>query len=95
MRIAILVIAAVIGQGLPAVAQTAAPAVGQTETKPKATGKSAECRSRAREQKLHKQERQDFLQLCRQEGRTVCLKQAIEQKIIGRARGEFIKTCMN
>ena len=40
------------------------------------------------------QERQDQMQLCLAQGRVDCLKQAIDQKIVGPQRRDFIKNCM-
>lgn len=55
-------------------------------------GKRAECLVAARGKKG--QDRQDTLQLCMAQGRLDCLKQAIDQKVVGPQRKDFIKNCM-
>ena len=40
------------------------------------------------------QERQDEMQLCMAQGHLDCLKQAIDQKVVGPQRKDFIKNCM-
>lgn len=44
-------------------------------------------------QNLKGQDRRDQLQLCMAQARVDCLKQAIDQKIVGEARKDFVKTC--
>jgi len=43
---------------------------------------------------LQGQERRDQLQLCRAQAHLDCLKQAIDQKIVGPQRRDFLRTCM-
>ena len=43
---------------------------------------------------LQGQERQDQMQLCRAQAHLDCLKQAIDQKIVGPQRRDFLRTCM-
>ena len=43
---------------------------------------------------LQGQERQDQLQLCRAQAHLDCLKQAIDQKIVGPQRRDFLRSCM-
>jgi hypothetical protein len=43
---------------------------------------------------LQGQERQDQMQLCRAQARLDCLKQAIDQKVVGPQRRDFMRTCM-
>jgi Spy/CpxP family protein refolding chaperone len=45
-------------------------------------------------QALQGQDRRDQIQLCVAQARIDCLKQAIEQKIVGRERKEFVKSCV-
>jgi hypothetical protein len=59
---------------------------------PVPTGKWLKCHASA--QVLQGQDRKDQMQLCLEEARLDCLKQAIAQKVIGRERRDFIKTCM-
>ncbi len=40
------------------------------------------------------QDRQDEMQLCMAQGHVDCLKQAIDQKVVGPQRKDFIKNCM-
>ena len=40
------------------------------------------------------QERQDQMQLCVAQARLDCLKQAIDQKIVGRQRRDFVRDCV-
>jgi hypothetical protein len=40
------------------------------------------------------QDRQDQFQLCIAQGRVECLKQAIDQKVVGPKRKDFVKSCM-
>lgn len=55
-------------------------------------GKRAECLVAAQGKKG--QDRQDELQLCMAQGHVECLKQAIDQKVVGPQRKDFIKNCM-
>jgi hypothetical protein len=59
---------------------------------PVPTGKWLTCRTSA--QALQGQDRSDQMQLCLEEARLDCLKQAIAQKVVGPQRRDFIKTCM-
>ena len=43
---------------------------------------------------LQDQERQDQMQLCRAQAHLDCLKQAIDQKIVGPQRRDFLRSCM-
>jgi hypothetical protein len=43
---------------------------------------------------LQGQERHDQIQLCVAQARIDCLKQAIDRKIVGRERKEFVKNCV-
>ena len=43
---------------------------------------------------LQGQERQDQMQLCLAQARLDCLKQAIDQKVTGPQRRDFIHTCV-
>jgi hypothetical protein len=79
----------------PAVpAPTAAPAapVNPAAAEPVATSKKFACRT-ASEGRTG-QEHQDAMQLCMAQARLDCLKQAIDQKVVGRQRRDFVKSCM-
>ena len=77
---------------------SAAPGPAPAATSPAAPGadagggKRGECMTAA--QGKTGQERQDQMQLCLAQGRVDCLKQAIDQKIVGPQRRDFIKNCM-
>lgn len=43
---------------------------------------------------LKGQDKRDQMQLCLAQARLDCLKQAVDQKIVGEARKSFIKTCV-
>ncbi len=43
---------------------------------------------------LQGQERRDQMQLCRAQAHLDCLKQAIDQKVVGPQRREFIRSCL-
>jgi hypothetical protein len=49
---------------------------------------------RAASQKFQGQERADQMQLCLAQARLDCLKQAIDQKIVGPQRREFVQSCV-
>jgi hypothetical protein len=55
-------------------------------------GKRASCTAAAKDKKG--QDRQDEFQLCMAQGHLDCLKQAIEQKVVGPQRRDFLKNCM-
>jgi len=78
---------------LPALAQTSAPpAAAPTATVPVPATKRVTCL--ATTASLKGQDKRDQLQLCLAQARVDCLKQAIDQKIVGEARKSAIKTCM-
>ena len=68
------------GQASPASSDTAA------------TGKRAACQTAA--QAMKGQDRQDQIQLCMQQAHLDCLKQAIDQKVVGPQRRDFMKSCI-
>jgi hypothetical protein len=69
----------------PAPASTSAPAV------PVPSGKRFACKSAS--QAMKGQEQRDQMQLCMMQARIDCLKQAIDQKIVGPQRRDFLQTC--
>jgi hypothetical protein len=71
---------------MPAVQTNAAPAA------PVSPSKRFACR--AASQAAQGQERQDQMQLCMAQARMDCLKQAVDQKIVGPQRRDFIQTCV-
>jgi hypothetical protein len=76
----------------PALAQTAAPTASPPATVPVPATKRVTCV--ATTASLKGQDKRDQLQLCLAQARLDCLKQAIDQKIVGEARKSFIKTCV-
>ena len=78
---------------VPAPAPAAAPAATGNPAAGAATGgKRAECLATVQGKKG--QDRQDELQLCLAQAHVDCLKQAIDQKVVGPQRKDFIKNCM-
>jgi hypothetical protein len=75
----------------PVFAQTTPPAP-QTTTVPVPATKRVTCL--ATTQNLKGQDKRDQMQLCMAQARLDCLKQAIDQKIVGEPRKSFIKTCV-
>lgn len=82
-----LIIAPVFAQ-TPPVAAPAAP----TGTVPVPATKRVTCL--ATTQNLKGQDKRDQMQLCMAQARLDCLKQAIDQKVVGEARKSAIKTCV-
>jgi len=78
----------------PTPAPSAATAAAANPSTGTATGggKRAECLVAAQGKKG--QDRQDEMQLCLAQGHVDCLKQAIDQKVVGPQRKDFIKNCM-
>jgi hypothetical protein len=67
----------------------------QTVTAPAApVNPSRRYACRAASQKFQGQERTDQMQLCMAQSRVDCLKQAIDQKIVGRPRWDFVQSCV-
>ncbi|QOZ30830.1 hypothetical protein [Bradyrhizobium sp. CCBAU 53421] len=75
----------------PAAAPAAAPASEITSAAPVPGAKRAACQSAAKA--LKGQERHDQMQLCMAQAHLDCLKQAIDQKIVGPQRKDFVKSC--
>ena len=70
----------------------ASPALAAAPEKSGNGGKRAECVTAV--QGKTGQDRQDQFQLCIANARVDCLKQAIDQKVVGPKRRDFIKSCM-
>jgi hypothetical protein len=78
----------------PSPSTPSAPVV-QTVTAPAAPvnpSKRFACRAAA--QKYQGQERADQMQLCVQQARLDCLRQAIDQKVVGPQRRDFVQNCV-
>ncbi len=76
----------------PVFAQTPPPAPAPAATEPVPATKRVACL--ATTQGLKGQDKKDQMQLCMAQARTDCLKQAIDQKLVGEARKSAIKTCV-
>lgn len=80
----------------PAFAQTPAPPApapaAPSSTVPVPATKRVTCL--ATTQSLKGQDKRDQMQLCMAQGRLDCLKQAIDQKVVGEARKTFVKNCV-
>jgi len=81
-----LIIAPVFAQTPPVAAPTA------PSTVPVPATKRVTCL--ATTQNLKGQDKRDQMQLCMAQARLDCLKQAIDQKVVGEARKSAIKTCV-
>jgi hypothetical protein len=75
----------------PVLAQTT-PSAAPTATVPVPATKRVTCL--ATTQSLKGQDKRDQMQLCMAQARVDCLKQAIDQKVVGEPRKSFIKTCV-
>lgn len=75
----------------PMFAQTA-PLAAPTGTVPVPATKRVTCL--ATTQDLKGQDKRDQMQLCMAQARLDCLKQAVDQKLVGVPRKNFIKTCV-
>jgi hypothetical protein len=86
-----------LGLAIAAFAQSGTPATPAVQTNaapsaPVSPSKRYACR--AASQAAQGQERQDQMQLCMAQAHLDCLKQAIDQKIVGPQRREFIRSCV-
>jgi hypothetical protein len=103
MKCVLIVIIAMgsLGLALAAFAQSGAPgpapAAPTVQTNPAAAAPvspSKRYTCRAQTQAARGQDRLDQMQLCMAQARVDCLKQAIDQKIVGQQRRDFVETCM-
>lgn len=76
----------------PAVSTAPAVPVNPAAAEPVAASKKFACQTAS--QGRQGQERQDQMQLCMAQARLDCLKQAIDQKIVGPQRKDFVKGCV-
>jgi hypothetical protein len=74
----------------PTPVPVAVPA-GSVAAAPVPVGKRMACQASA--QAMSGQDKRDHMQLCIAQVRFDCLKQAIDQKIVGPQRRDFIRTC--
>ncbi|WP_342725861.1 hypothetical protein AAFG07_02500 [Bradyrhizobium sp. B097] len=88
----LLVSVAAFAQSTSTPAPPAAPAQENTSAAAPVPGaKRAACQSAAKA--LKGQDRHDQMQLCMAQAHLDCLKQAIDQKIVGPQRKDFVKSC--
>ena len=92
LRSAILAASLICLPVLPAPAQTSAPSAAAPVTVPVPATKRVTCL--ATTASLKGQDKRDQLQLCLAQSRLDCLKQAIDQKIVGKPRKSLIKSCV-
>jgi hypothetical protein len=98
MRISLAAIAASLAIAATAYAQAPTtpaatdPATAAPAAVPVPSTKRFACHNAS--QGLQGQERRDQMQLCMAQARIDCLKQAIEQKIVGAQRKEFVESCV-
>jgi hypothetical protein len=78
-----LIIAPVLAQTTPSAAPSTVPVPATKRVTCLATTQS-----------LKGQDKRDQMQLCMAQARVDCLKQAIDQKVVGEARKSAIKTCV-
>ncbi len=102
MRFLVRMITAIVALGLApaALAQSSPPSPTSSPTvqtndapaAPVAESKLFACQTAVKG--LQGQERQDQMQLCRAQTHLDCLKQAIDQKVVGPQRRDFLRSCM-
>jgi hypothetical protein len=76
----------------PAFAQTTPASAAPGAAVPVPATKRVTCLGAT--QNLKGQDKRDQMQLCMAQARLDCLKQAIDQKVVGEARKSVIKTCV-
>lgn len=82
-----------LAQSIAPSAPSAADPAPSAQAAPAAeSGKRSACQTAA--QGIKGQERQDQMQLCMAQAHLDCLKQAIDQKVVGPQRKDFVKSCM-
>jgi hypothetical protein len=69
----------------------AAPAAPATAAAPAPSGKKLACQTAS--EAMKGQARKDQMQICMMQARLDCLKQAIDQNIVGPQRADFVKNC--
>jgi hypothetical protein len=73
------------------VPSTPAVAINSAAAEPVVSGKRLACVSAS--QAMQGQQQKDQMQLCMAQARLDCLKQAIDQKIVGPQRRDFVRDC--
>ena len=90
MRLLFCAIVAIVSAAFAAT--TFAQSTSPPAAVPLAIGKRLACQTAA--QAMKGQEQRDQMQLCMAQAHLDCLKQAIDQKIVGPARKDFVKSCV-
>ena len=80
-------------QSAPAPTPAAPAPSSSAAAVPVPASKRMACQTAA--QAVKGQDKRDQIQLCMAQARLDCLKQAIDQKIVGPQRMDFMKTCVN
>ena len=93
----VVVAAGTLALAIAAFAQSTAPTpaipVNPAAAVPVASGKRFACQTAS--QGMQGQERRDQMQLCMTQAHLDCLKQAIDQKIVGPQRKDFVRSCVD
>jgi hypothetical protein len=76
----------------PAGSTAATPAGPATAAAPAPSGKKLACQTAS--EAMKGQARKDQMQLCMMQARLDCVKQAIDQNIVGPQRKDFVKSCI-
>jgi Spy/CpxP family protein refolding chaperone len=90
MKLLISAIAAIVSVAFAAA--TLAQSTSAPAAEPVGIGKRLACQTAS--QAIKGQEQKDQMQLCMAQAHLDCLKQAIDQKIVGPQRKDFVKSCV-
>jgi hypothetical protein len=94
MRVRLIVaIGSIVATAAFAQSTTTAPPVPAPNSDPVPVAMSSRLACQAASQKFTGQDKRDRMQLCMAQARLDCLKQAIDQKIVGPQRKDFLKSC--
>jgi hypothetical protein len=93
----LIVIAAVFAGFTTAAAAQTTPAPSATppaaSNVPAPSTPPADCRGQAQSKGLRGQAARDAIQVCVEEQRLACVKEAVEKKVVGEHRREFVRAC--
>ena len=87
----VLATVALAQSGSPAAPSSSTGATPPAAAAPAPVGKKLACQTAS--EALKGQARKDQMQLCMMQARLDCLKQAIDQNIVGPQRKDFVKSC--
>jgi hypothetical protein len=91
VAVALAIATAAIAQTQPSPPAVPIAAAAGAVAAPVPVGKRMACQASA--QAMTGQDKRDHMQLCIAQVRLDCIKQAIDQKIVGPQRRDFVKTC--